>query len=567
MRSWGLSGECRHIPRSGRARATATSGEYVVVSAERQTAGRGRAGRAWVMHPGQGVAFSVATRLPAGTSLEGLSLAVGAALAEALAVLDVPVRLKWPNDLLLFGGKLGGILIEAQWLGQTPMVIVGVGLNRYRPQEIGDDTWALAPAALADALAPVPATDALVAMLAQAVVAVLEDYRRGAGFVPWQASWWAHAAWRDRWWEWQREEGEPRRVRLLGLDGDGALRVEALDHLREYGQQRPTAAMSSQNDPHVAPRRVPPSRASFTDDHEPPPEAPALTVSSRACHPSTARSATFRVSHSAERLRPAWSDWRYLLLDLGNSRLKWWAGSNLDILLQPRAHPDPDAQWGSCPYEPAALTVLVQRWQRWLAADAAVWGVAVAGRERAAMVESALGRQVRWVTSRATAAGVRNGYAQPSQLGADRWVAAIGAWHLGYAPAVIVGAGTALTLDWLDTDGTFRGGWIAPGLATMAWALTHRTAQLPVIAFADAPSAPSLPPTSTVEAIREGCLAAAMGAIEHLLGQIWRQQPRARLVLMGGDAALLSSRLALTHGQCHNLVFAGLAAIARAEGP
>lgn len=106
--------------------------------AEHQTHGRGRQGRDWIAGPGSSLTFSLLLKL-APVSWSGLSLAVGAALADALDPAAVPrVALKWPNDLWLLdapgrGRKLGGILIETVNVGTQRMAVVGVGLN-VRPQ-------------------------------------------------------------------------------------------------------------------------------------------------------------------------------------------------------------------------------------------------------------------------------------------------------------------------------------------------------------------------------------------------------------------------------------------------
>lgn len=105
--------------------------------AERQTAGRGRLGRSWSACAGDSLTFSLAWPW-AGSPLDGLSLAVGLALADAL---DPPgpagpqLRLKWPNDLWLDGDrKLGGVLIESLSQGGAPVcVVLGVGLNLRAP--------------------------------------------------------------------------------------------------------------------------------------------------------------------------------------------------------------------------------------------------------------------------------------------------------------------------------------------------------------------------------------------------------------------------------------------------
>jgi BirA family biotin operon repressor/biotin-[acetyl-CoA-carboxylase] ligase len=105
----------------------------VLLIAERQTAGRGRAGRTWLSAPGASLTFSLAWKfaLPL-HSMVGLPLAVGVALAEALAELGVEVQLKWPNDVLHEGGKLAGILIETASVDadtQSCWAVIGIGIN------------------------------------------------------------------------------------------------------------------------------------------------------------------------------------------------------------------------------------------------------------------------------------------------------------------------------------------------------------------------------------------------------------------------------------------------------
>jgi BirA family biotin operon repressor/biotin-[acetyl-CoA-carboxylase] ligase len=119
--------------------------------AEHQSAGRGRQGRSWHSAPGASLTFSLGLALTA-PDWSGLSLAIGAALAETLdpAPTDAPGRhigLKWPNDLWLVDGtprgrgagrKLGGVLIETVAAASQRLVVVGVGLN-VLPFD-GDDT-------------------------------------------------------------------------------------------------------------------------------------------------------------------------------------------------------------------------------------------------------------------------------------------------------------------------------------------------------------------------------------------------------------------------------------------
>lgn len=120
-----------------RAAAGAPSGS--VVAAELQTGGRGRRGRAWLSGLGGSLTFSLLWRFEQGpASLSGLSLVVGLACATALAARGVAgVGVKWPNDLLCDGRKLGGILIELQGDALGPSaVVIGIGFNVRLPSEI-----------------------------------------------------------------------------------------------------------------------------------------------------------------------------------------------------------------------------------------------------------------------------------------------------------------------------------------------------------------------------------------------------------------------------------------------
>ncbi|RQO34733.1 biotin--[acetyl-CoA-carboxylase] ligase [Herminiimonas sp. KBW02] len=101
--------------------------------AQRQTAGKGRAGRAWHTPPGSALTFSLAWKfnLPL-QGLLGLPLAVGVVIAEALRTFGVEAHLKWPNDILKDEGKLAGILIETVVEKSGPTAtwaVIGVGIN------------------------------------------------------------------------------------------------------------------------------------------------------------------------------------------------------------------------------------------------------------------------------------------------------------------------------------------------------------------------------------------------------------------------------------------------------
>jgi BirA family biotin operon repressor/biotin-[acetyl-CoA-carboxylase] ligase len=117
-----------------------------VVAGEQQ-GGRGSRGRSWHSPPG-GLWLSVLFRPVLPGAVEVMSLRVGLAVAEALDGLVLrPVRLKWPNDLMLGERKVGGILCEARWQGDTlAWVTVGVGLNVRNavPEELAQVATALA---------------------------------------------------------------------------------------------------------------------------------------------------------------------------------------------------------------------------------------------------------------------------------------------------------------------------------------------------------------------------------------------------------------------------------------
>lgn len=110
--------------------AAAGAVDRTVVVADTQTAGRGRRGRQWRDEPGASVLVSIVVRprLAVG-DLPKLSLATAVAVAEAIeAVAGLGARLKWPNDILVHGRKIAGILLESR-MDAEPTVVVGIGVN------------------------------------------------------------------------------------------------------------------------------------------------------------------------------------------------------------------------------------------------------------------------------------------------------------------------------------------------------------------------------------------------------------------------------------------------------
>ena len=102
-----------------------------LILADAQLAGRGRAGRRWESKSGDGIWMTLVERLNDVSALDVLSLRIGLRAARALdRFAGVRVGLKWPNDLFLPAGKVGGILVESRWRGSRPeWTAIGIGIN------------------------------------------------------------------------------------------------------------------------------------------------------------------------------------------------------------------------------------------------------------------------------------------------------------------------------------------------------------------------------------------------------------------------------------------------------
>jgi len=165
----------------------------LLLAAESQHAGRGRAGRTWHSAPGSSLTFSLAwpfrRSLP---QLVGLPLAVGVAVAETLNALGVAARLKWPNDVLLEGEKLAGILVEIAPPGEDRVTaVIGIGINLALPPELRsriDRPAAALPSLQAD-------RNALLAALLNALAEACVEFEAG-GVAAFAARWNALHAWR-----------------------------------------------------------------------------------------------------------------------------------------------------------------------------------------------------------------------------------------------------------------------------------------------------------------------------------------------------------------------------------
>lgn len=229
-----------------------------------------------------------------------------------------------------------------------------------------------------------------------------------------------------------------------------------------------------------------------------------------------------------------------LAIDAGNTRIKW--GLHDGQQWQQRGYLAHDEISLLPTYATSADHIIVSN-----VAGATV-GLAIAATFPAAITIHATIRQCE----------VSNHYEQPSQLGSDRWAALIAAHQLGARTALIVSAGTALTVDALHA-GEFLGGIIAPGYQLMRSALTQNTAQLNVGTgtFANFPG-------NTTDAITSGCQLALTGAIEHMATTLQqRTQHPVQIWLNGGDADILAPHLSLPVRLEDNLVLTGLHIIAQ----
>lgn len=173
---------------------------------------------------------------------------------------------------------------------------------------------------------------------------------------------------------------------------------------------------------------------------------------------------------------------------------------------------------------------------------------------------------VRYARSESYASGVHNGYIEPEKLGVDRWMALIAVRQMFSQPACVVGCGTALTVDVIDTHGQHLGGFISPGLGLMADTLTRSAEGLKKVTI---PSSsfplesisefPEFLGRATDTGIAGGCLLSCLGLIEQVYSRVMEAYPgRSVLVLTGGDAEILAENLRISCRVEPNLVLQGL---------
>ncbi|HEY8359868.1 MAG TPA: type III pantothenate kinase [Ramlibacter sp.] len=248
-----------------------------------------------------------------------------------------------------------------------------------------------------------------------------------------------------------------------------------------------------------------------------------------------------------------------LAIDIGNTRLKWALFAAPADGAQPLAQGAEflenidklaDGAWASLPAPERMIGCCV-------AADAIK-------RRVEEQMEELWDVPAQWVVASATEAGLSNGYDHPSRLGADRWVGMIGARDRMLAagaarPMVVVMVGTAVTVEAIDAQGRFLGGFILPGHGIMLKALESGTAGLHV------PTGEVREfPTNTSDALTSGGTFAISGAIERMVQHVRRHcGAEPACYMTGGAGWKMAPHMALPFELVETLIFDGLLVIAR----
>jgi len=242
-----------------------------------------------------------------------------------------------------------------------------------------------------------------------------------------------------------------------------------------------------------------------------------------------------------------------LLVDIGNSAVKWSALSD-DDQLSPMAHHYYPSQnitstffnklWADLDKPKKVFVSCVAKGDVWQALQQScgeLWSVDV----------------VR-MSSPKKACGLTNAYTDVESLGSDRWFAMLAAFNeqTTASASIVVGCGSALTLDVIDSKGLHQGGYILPGLAMMKKSLAMDTENVSVDLKLSSLSL--LPATTTAGCVDAGILLSAVKLIEAVFEEQSKQN-KAHCYLAGGDAALIANLLSIKYVIIPNLVLKGLA--------
>jgi len=242
-----------------------------------------------------------------------------------------------------------------------------------------------------------------------------------------------------------------------------------------------------------------------------------------------------------------------LLLDIGNTRIKW-AWDNGGELIDP----------GSVDHRDADPAQTAQFLDDLVAAPESVSAVNVAGAAIEQLLTAAVARrfglEINWLRTSARCGEVVNGYSAIEQLGIDRWAAIVGAWNVHRRAAVIVDAGTAITIDAVNQAGLHLGGVIVPGMDLMQQAVFQDTSDVLTFRNQGAAAAPSQDwfGQDTRAAVQKGSLFLLRAAINRAVSDMDVDGALPLVVLTGGDAEMLGGLLETPYELHPLLVLEGL---------
>jgi type III pantothenate kinase len=248
-----------------------------------------------------------------------------------------------------------------------------------------------------------------------------------------------------------------------------------------------------------------------------------------------------------------------LLVDIGNSRVKW---ARLSRGALGEQHAAAHGGW------------TVADWRTALFAGAPVERVLAStvagGASGAALGEAArlaTGRDAVFAATGREAAGVLNGYADPSLLGVDRWLAVIGAYRRVRGACVIADAGTAATIDVVAADGRHRGGFIVPGPALMVSSLLRGTSDLALRRSSSPMGTEAGFADNTRDAIERGCRVALAALVDRCVADAATVDGAPPVLLLtGGAAGEIRPHLRTAADHVPDLVLRGLAALVECGG-
>lgn len=241
-----------------------------------------------------------------------------------------------------------------------------------------------------------------------------------------------------------------------------------------------------------------------------------------------------------------------LLVDIGNSRLKWGLAKPGEVIAgAPFLHRD-------TPFDSALETA----WQSLDKPDRVV-ASNVAGKDMGSRLKAWVwrrwGLEVNFIGSQREALGVRNAYRDAEKLGVDRWACLVAVRHFHRLPACVVDCGTAITVDIIDADGVHLGGLIAPGITLMRNALHQGTSEIVRVTG----ESREMLGDNTGTAIQNGVMLAASGLVEQALRGLRSDFPGPlHVVFTGGDADGVAALISVDAVIEPNLVLQGLSVIA-----